>query len=97
MDVSHYFQAIDIEWFMEVGDYERRMGEFVQMAKTRAVRPGFDEIMVPGEQEARRIAAKSKEGVPIDDVVLADMQALGKELSLETPLDSLGPYTGATL
>jgi LDH2 family malate/lactate/ureidoglycolate dehydrogenase len=73
------------------------MGEFVQMAKSRALRPGFDEILVPGEQEARRTQAKSAGGVPIDDVVLADMRALGRELDLRTPLDDLGPYTGDTL
>lgn len=97
LDVSHYFQAIDISWFMDPADYESRMGEFVQMAKTRALRPGFDEILVPGEQEARRTAAKSAEGVPIDDVVLKDMQELGRELGLQTTLDPLGPYTGETL
>jgi LDH2 family malate/lactate/ureidoglycolate dehydrogenase len=97
LDVSHYFQAIDISWFMDPGDYAARMGEFVQMAKTRALRPGFDEILVPGEQEARRTATKAENGVPIDDVVLADLQALGRELGLKTPLDGLGTYTGDTL
>ena len=97
LDVSHYFQAIDISWFMDPQDYASRMGEFVQMAKSRALRPGFDEILVPGEQEARRTQAKSAGGVPIDDVVLADMRALGRELDLRTPLDDLGPYTGDTL
>ena len=82
---------------MDPEDYASRMGEFVQMAKSRALRPSFDEILVPGEQEARRTQAKSAGGVPIDNVVLADMQALGKELGLKTPLDGLGPYTGATL
>lgn len=97
LDVSHYFQAIDISWFMDPDDYAKRMGEFVQMAKTRALRPGFDEILVPGEQEARRTASKAKNGVPIDNVVLADMQALGRELNLKTPLDALGRYIGDTL
>ena len=46
---------------------------------------------------ARRTAAKSENGVPLDDVVLADMQELGRELSLKTTLTGLGPYTGDTL
>ena len=77
--------------------YAARMGEFVEMCKSRALRPGFDEILVPGEQEARRVKAKSASGVPLDDVVLADLQALGRELGLKATLDPLGPYTGATL
>lgn len=97
LDVSHYFQAIDISWFMEPAEYEARMGEFVQMAKTRALRPGFDEILVPGEQEARRTAAKSTGGVPIDDVVLADMLSLGKELNLDCEIKVLDRYDGAEL
>ncbi|SMY06106.1 Ldh family oxidoreductase [Flavimaricola marinus] len=97
LDVSHYFQAIDISWFMDPDDYAKRMGEFVDMCKSRALRPGFDEILVPGEQEARRTAAKSAGGVPIDDVVLADMIELGRELGLKTQLDALRPYTGTTL
>ncbi|MBM1219793.1 Ldh family oxidoreductase [Ponticoccus sp. SC2-23] len=97
LDVSHFVQAIDISWFMDPADYARRMGEFVDMCKSRALRPGFDEILVPGEQEARRVAAKSAGGVPLDDRVLADMQTLGRELGLKTPLDALGPYTGAEL
>lgn len=97
LDVSHYFQAIDISWFMDPAEYARRMGEFVQMAKTRALRPGFSEILVPGEQEARRTAAKSAGGVPLDDLVLADLQALGRELGLSSTLTPLGRYSGTEL
>ena len=64
------------------------------LAKTRALRPGFDEILVPGEQEARRTATKSANGVPIDNAVLADMQALGQELNLQTALDGIAARKG---
>ncbi len=97
LDVSHSFTAIDIGWFMEPGEFERRMGDLSTMAKTRALRPGFDEILIPGEQEARRVATKSQNGVPIDDKVLADLQLLGKELKLATSLKVLGPYAGDML
>ena len=97
LDVSHYFQAIDISWFMDPADYAARMGDFVDMCKTRALRPGFDEILVPGEQEARRVAAKSANGVPIETAVLEDFAKLAEELGLKTQIRQLGPYTGTTL
>lgn len=97
MDVSHSFTAIDIAWFMPLADYERRMGEFIDMAKASDLRPGFKEILVPGEQEARRIASKSDAGVPLDNVVLADLQKLGTDLGLSQNLAPLGPWTGASL
>jgi LDH2 family malate/lactate/ureidoglycolate dehydrogenase len=97
MDVSHSFTAIDISWFMPVADYERRMGEFIDMAKASKLRPGFKEILVPGEQEARRTAAKSGDGVPLDNAVLAELQKLGRDLGLSQSLDPIGPWTGASL
>ncbi len=94
LDVSHSFTAIDIEWFMELPEFEARMGQFADMVKSRALRPGVDEILIPGEQEARRTAAKSRDGVPLDDAVLADLLALRTELGLTTALDPLGPWKG---
>jgi LDH2 family malate/lactate/ureidoglycolate dehydrogenase len=97
LDVSHSFTAIDIAWFMEVPEFERRMGEFAKMVKSRALRPGFEEILIPGEQEARRVAAKSADGVPLDDRVLADLLALRGELEITAELEILGPWTGSAL
>lgn len=97
LDVSHSFTAIDIEWFMPRAEFERRMGEFAQMCKSRALRPDFNEILIPGEMEARRVAAKSGDGVPIDDVVLADLIKLGGELGVTDLPKALHPYEKDTL
>lgn len=92
LDVSHSLTAIDIEWFMPLEAFKARMGEFSQMVKSRQTRPGFSEILIPGEQEARRVAKKSAGGVPLDDEVLEDLQALGRELSLKSEIDVLDRY-----
>ncbi|MGP1395992.1 MAG: Ldh family oxidoreductase [Inquilinaceae bacterium] len=97
LDVSHTLTAIDIEWFMPLDTFKARMGEFARMVKSRALRPGFDEILLPGEQEARRVARKSTHGVPLDDEVLADLRALGQELGINATIDATGPYTEAIL
>ena len=91
-DVSHSLTAIDIEWFMPLEAFKARMGEFSQMVKSRQTRPGFSEILIPGEQEARRVAKKSAGGVPLDDEVLEDLQALGRELSLKSEIAVLDRY-----
>ncbi|MDB5614648.1 MAG: Ldh family oxidoreductase, partial [Devosia sp.] len=93
LDVSHSLTAIDIEWFMPLETFKARMGEFSEMVKSRATRPGFSEILIPGEQEARRVAKKSVAGVPLDDEVLADLVALGRELGLSSEIQIVGPYS----
>lgn len=97
LDVSHTLTAIDIEWFMPLAEFRARMDDFAQMVKSRALRPGFSEILLPGEQEARRVARKSAAGVPLDNEVLADLRALGAELGLAAEIVTVGPYTDPVL
>lgn len=92
LDVSHTLVAIDIAWFMPLDEFRRRMDDFARMVKSRAPRPGFSEVLIPGEQEARRVAKKTARGVPLDDEVLADLRALGKELRLSEDLVVVGPW-----
>jgi LDH2 family malate/lactate/ureidoglycolate dehydrogenase len=92
LDVSHTLTAIDISWFMPVDEFRRRMDDFARMVKSRAVRPGVKEVLIPGEQEARRVAKKTAIGVPLDDEVLADLRALGRELDLTEVLVEAGPW-----
>ena len=62
----------------------------------------FDEalntaVMSGDEQEARRVARKSTEGVPLDDRVLDDLRALGAELGVEAEIVEVGPWEDAKL
>lgn len=92
LDVSHALTAIDIEWFMPLETFKARMDDFAGMVKSRKTRPGFSEILLPGEQEARRVARKSAQGVPLDDEVLADLRALGQEIGIAATIEVIGPY-----
>ena len=89
--------ALHIEWFMPLEEFRRRMDDFAAMVKSRALRPGFDEILIPGEQEARRVARKSVVGVPLEDPALEDLRALGEELGVATEIVVVGPWEDATL
>jgi LDH2 family malate/lactate/ureidoglycolate dehydrogenase len=97
MDVSHTLTAIDIEWFMPLDEFRQRMDDFTAMVKSRALRPGFTEILIPGEQEARRVTRKSEVGIPLENPALDDLRALGAELGVEAEIVVVGPWEDATL
>ena len=97
MDVSHSLTAIDVEWFMPLEEFRRRMDDFAAMVKSRALRPGFTEILIPGEQEARRVARKSEGGVPLENAVLDDLRGLAEELGVDAEIDVVGPWEDTTL
>ena len=88
-DVSHSFTAIDIDWFMPLAEFEGRMGRFIDEIRAGRKRPGVSEILVPGEQEHRRLTEKTRDGVPLDRTVLDDITTLGRELGVRETLEEI--------
>ena len=82
-DVSHSFTAIDIEWFMPLDVFRGRMRRFADMVKSSRLRPGFTEVLLPGELEHRRETEKRQNGVPLDAVVFDELATLARELEID--------------
>lgn len=84
-DVGHCFIAFRPEAFAEPGGYEARMAELRRRAKDQPRAAGVDEILLPGEIEARSTAAKRRDGIRIE---VEDVKMLADEAAragVETP------------
>ncbi len=88
LDVAHTFIAIDIEWFMPVREFKTRMDAFVAEIKSSKLRPGFDEILVPGEPEYRSEQEYQRNGAQVDSAVMEDLADLARELQLDFPFQT---------
>jgi LDH2 family malate/lactate/ureidoglycolate dehydrogenase len=86
-DVAHSFTAIDIEWFMPLATFRERMRDLTETIKASKLRPGFKEVLVPGELEARREMEKRNQGVPLDEDVYKDLVLLGQQLGVAPVLE----------
>jgi LDH2 family malate/lactate/ureidoglycolate dehydrogenase len=86
-DVSHTFIALDIAWFLPVDDFKARMDDFVRMCKTAALRPGFDEILVPGEIDYRREMDYRRNGARLDSVIFDELKVLAAALGIDFPFE----------
>jgi LDH2 family malate/lactate/ureidoglycolate dehydrogenase len=84
-DVSHTFIALDIAWFMPVTEFKARMDDFVRQIKAATLRPGFSEILVPGELEYRREKDYRANGAQLDAVIFDQLAALAQTLQIEFP------------
>ena len=83
LDVSHSLTAINIEWFMEISDFYSRINDFVDTLKKLPLRPGFDEILVPGDLENKRVKEKLEKGILIDSEVIDSFNILAKDLNID--------------
>jgi LDH2 family malate/lactate/ureidoglycolate dehydrogenase len=84
-DVAHTMIAIDIAWFMPVEEFKARMDDFVRMCKSAELRPGFDEILVPGEIDYRRETDYRRNGARLDAVIFDELKALAGTLGIDFP------------
>ena len=87
LDVSHSFTAIDIAWFMPVEEFKARMDAFIAEIKASKLRPGFDQILVPGEIDYRREQEYRRSGAKIDSVVFEQLRDLAKTLNIPFTLE----------
>ena len=81
-NVGHLFFAIRPDLFMATTDFEARMEDFNRRIKALPRAAGCDEILMPGEPEARTEAKRQAEGIPVTENVLADLATIARDRGL---------------
>jgi LDH2 family malate/lactate/ureidoglycolate dehydrogenase len=79
---GHFMMAIDISRFVEVPAFLEAMGALIADVKSAAPAEGFDEVLLPGEPEARAEARARREGVHIPAAVYQELQDLGRRFNI---------------
>ncbi len=87
LDAAHTFIAIDIGWFMPIDDFKARMDAFIAEIKSSELRPGFNEVLVPGEIDYRREQAYRRDGAQLDALVFDRLADLAQTLNIDFPFE----------
>ena len=85
------FMALLPEAFDDGSDFAAHVAAL--KARVKAVKPaeGFDEVLAPGEPEARSYAERVTYGIPLPDRVWADLCGLAEELGVVLPTPPPAP------
>jgi LDH2 family malate/lactate/ureidoglycolate dehydrogenase len=86
-DVGHTVIAIDIRRFMPWDEYLARMRAFCAEIKASELAPGFDEVLLPGELEHRRMVERLANGIPVDSETLVSLRDLAAQRDVPFTLD----------
>lgn len=79
---GHFFLALDIEAFGPRHVFDARMEQMIAEVKAVPLAPGFDEILYPGELEARNEARHARDGLELPQKTMADLQAEAQRLGV---------------
>jgi LDH2 family malate/lactate/ureidoglycolate dehydrogenase len=75
--------AIDAGLFREPAAFRRGVDETLGRVKAVPPAPGFDEVMVPGEPEARTRAQRQREGVYVEDATVEAIRKTAAALGVD--------------
>jgi len=75
--------AINVEAFVPVKDFKAEVDRLIQEIKSSPVRPGFQEVLLPGEKEHKTFLSRRKEGIPIDEKSWKDLTDTCSKLGID--------------
>ena len=84
-DVGHFQLALDPERTVGRTRFAETLAAL--LAELKAVPPatGVDEVLVPGEPEARAMARRERDGIPVEPALWRKLQELAKALGVPLP------------
>ncbi len=64
-NLGHFFAAVDLRRFVDPAMFKARMDQMIRELKALPRAPGFEEILVAGEPEARYRKVRLRDGIPL--------------------------------
>lgn len=83
---------IDPTVFRDGDGFQLEVSRYLDYLKSSALRPGFSEILYPGEPEIRTAEKRAKEGIEIDDRTWGEITILTAKHGLSVEALSEKPY-----
>lgn len=90
MSNGAFITAIDCESFLPLGQLKWEIGDLTAWMKSCPPAEGFEEVLYPGEIEARTRKERLAKGVPLDGTTWDEFRGLAEEHGVEPP-PVLGP------
>ncbi len=81
-NTGQFLVAIDISSFQDTGDFMRNVDKVIDEMKSSALRPGFDEVRLPGERALSTHRERSANGIPVPAPLLAKLNEISERHGL---------------
>ncbi|TEU10095.1 MAG: Ldh family oxidoreductase [Anaerolineales bacterium] len=82
-NVGHFFGAWRVDAFRPVEEFKAAMDDLQRRFKNAPRAEGQTRIYIHGEKEYEEAERRSREGIPLNPKVAADLRALGEEMGVE--------------
>ncbi len=80
-----WFAAWRIDAFRDAAEFKADMKRMVDHLHALRPAPGVEQVLVPGDPEARARQERTRLGIPLDEPTIEQLRELGASLGLEMP------------
>ncbi len=77
-----FFEVINIEKFMPIEEFKRKVDKLIKTIKESKTRSGFKEIMIPGEPEYLTEKVRLKEGIYVPERTWKEIKKVAEKLGV---------------
>jgi LDH2 family malate/lactate/ureidoglycolate dehydrogenase len=80
--IGHFFGAMRIDAFRPAGEFKQHIDNWIQGFRSARPISGHKKVLIPGDPEREMEAERMKNGIPLLDPVIADLDNLGKRFEI---------------
>jgi len=81
--IGHFLGAMRIDAFRKADEFKEHMDNWIQRFRSAKTVPGEESVLIPGDPEREMEKERLETGIPLLQVVVEDLQNLGKKLGVE--------------
>jgi LDH2 family malate/lactate/ureidoglycolate dehydrogenase len=81
--IGHFVGAMRVDGFRPIEEYKKNMDQWISRFKNAKPINDDQKVIIPGEPEYEAEQANAQGGVPVNNKVLQDLEALAERFKLE--------------
>lgn len=82
--LGHFFGAMRVDAFRPLAEFEEHMDNWIKKFRSAKPAPGYEKILIPGDVEREMEAIRRKNGIPLFDSVVQDLNRVGEKMAVGT-------------
>ncbi len=80
--LGHFFGAMRVDAFRPAEEFKQHMDNWIHRFRSAKPAEGYEKVLIPGDPEREMEQVRKKEGIPLVDSVVQDLQEAGARFSL---------------
>jgi LDH2 family malate/lactate/ureidoglycolate dehydrogenase len=81
--LGHFFGAMRIDAFRPADEFKQHMDNWIKRFRNAKTAEGYDKVLIPGDPEREIELIRLKQGIPLVDAVIEDLEKIGKKWELQ--------------